>query len=152
MLTDGGENAEAYFDGSGTRLVFQSTRAPFSCDQIFTMDIESAEVSLASTGLGRTTCSYFLPDGDHVLYSSTHLGSGECPPPPDHSRGYVWAIYPSYDIFSARADGTEVERLTDAPGYDAEATISPLGDRIVFTVLHGSGRERRAPTHVRARL
>jgi TolB protein len=135
MLTDGGENAEAYFSFAGDRLVFQSTRPPYDCDQIFTLDIETAETQLVSTGLGRTTCAYFLP-GDHwIVYASTHLADPACPPPPDMSRGYVWPIDPGYDIFRARADGSGVERLTDAPGYDAEATVSPLGNKIVFTSM-----------------
>lgn len=135
MLTDGGENAEAYFSFAGDRLIFQSTRPPYDCDQIFTLDIETAETQLVSTGLGRTTCAYFLP-GDHwIVYASTHLADPACPPPPDMSRGYVWPINPGYDIFRARADGSGVERLTDTPGYDAEATVSPMGDSIVFTSM-----------------
>jgi Tol biopolymer transport system component len=138
MLTNGGENAEAYFSFDGSQLIFQSTRPPYGCDQIFVMGADGSRPALASTGLGRTTCGYFLPGGDRVLYSSTHLGNPDCPPKPDFSRGYVWPIDPNYDIFTARTDGSEVVRLTHAPGYDAEATVSPLGDRIVFTSMrHG---------------
>jgi Tol biopolymer transport system component len=133
MLTDGGENAEAYFSFDGQRLILQSTRPPFECDQIFTMNIDGSDQELVSTGTGRTTCSYFFPDGEHILYASTHLGGPECPPKPDHSRGYVWPLYDSFDIFKAKADGSAIERLTDSPGYDAEATISPRSERIVFT-------------------
>jgi Tol biopolymer transport system component len=135
MLTDGGENAEAYFSFDGRQLVLQSTHPPYQCDQIFVTDVAGSELRLASTGKGRTTCAYFYPDGDHILYASTHLGSPDCPPPPDHSQGYVWPIYPSFDLFRARSDGSELEQLTDTPGYDAEATISPTGDRIVFTSM-----------------
>jgi len=135
MLTDGGENAEAYFSFSGDQLIFQSTRPPYDCDQIFTMDIETGATKLASTGTGRTTCAYFLPGDRWIVYASTHLASPDCPPPPDMSRGYVWPIDPGYDLFRANADGTGVEQLTDTPGYDAEATVSPTGDRIVFTSM-----------------
>ncbi len=135
MLTDGGENAEAYFSYAGDRLIFQSTRPPYGCDQIFTMDIDTAETRLASTGTGRTTCAYFLPGDESIVYASTHLANPNCPPPPDMSRGYVWPIDPGYDIFRARADGSGIEQLTDTPGYDAEATVSPLGDSIVFTSM-----------------
>jgi len=133
MLTDGGENAEAYFSFGGDKLIFQSTRGDYPCDRIFTMNLDGSDVRMVSTGTGRTTCAYFYPDDDWILYASTHGAGPECPPVPDHSRGYVWPIYPSYDIYRARPDGSEVSNLTDAPGYDAEATISPLGDRIVFT-------------------
>lgn len=135
QLTFGGQNAEAYFDGSGTRLVFQSTRAPFGCDQIFTMRDDGTDVRLVSTGKGRTTCSFFFPDGRRLIYASTHLAGPECPPAPDRSRGYVWPIYPSYEIFCADVDGGNVKRLTDHEGYDAEGAISPDGRRIVFTSL-----------------
>jgi Tol biopolymer transport system component len=135
MLTDGGENAEAYFSFAGNKLIFQSTRSPFGCDQIFTLDIETAETSLASTGTGRTTCAYYLPGDEWIVYGSTHEGAPECPPVPDHSKGYVWPIYPSYDIYRARPDGSEISKLTESPGYDAEATVSPTGERIVFTSM-----------------
>jgi TolB protein len=135
QLTDGIQNAEAYLSFDGKRLIFQSTRAPYECDQIFTMNLQGRDVRLLSTGLGRCTCSYFFPDGKHYLYSSTHLGGPACPPAPDMSHGYVWAVYPTYDIFVASLDDPTPRRLTDTPGYDAEATISPRGDRIVFTSL-----------------
>jgi len=134
MLTDGGENAEAYFSFDGSQLIFQSTRDPYGCDQIFVMDTAGAEARLASTGMGRTTCAYFLPDG-RILYSSTHASDPACPPPPDHSQGYVWALYPSFDIYVAGADGSNPTPLTNTGGYDAEATISPRGDLIVFTSM-----------------
>jgi Tol biopolymer transport system component len=132
QITFGGENAEAYWSPDGTRLIFQSTRPPFDCDQIFTMRADGSEVRTVSTGKGRTTCAFFLP-GDRLLYSSTHLGGEECPPTPDFSRGYVWPLYESFDIFTARTDGSDLVRLTDVPGYDAEATVSPDGQKIVFT-------------------
>jgi Tol biopolymer transport system component len=133
MLTRLGENAEAYFSADGTKLIFQGTRpGESSCDQIYTMNIDGSDVRRVSTGEGRTTCGFYFPRGDRILYSSTHLESAECPPPPDYSRGYVWALY-EFDIFTARPDGSDLRRRTDTPGYDAEATISPDGRTIVFT-------------------
>jgi Tol biopolymer transport system component len=90
-------------------------------------------MKLVSTGKGRTTCSYFFPNGKRILFSSTHEGNPECPPPPDHSKGYVWQIDKNYDIYTANPDGSDVKKLTNSPGYDAEATISPDGSKIVFT-------------------
>jgi Tol biopolymer transport system component len=132
QLTFGGENAEAYFSPDGKQLVLQSTRPPFECDQIFRMPAEGGEAVQVSNGTGRTTCAYFLPDGASIIYSSTHLASENCPPRPDFSQGYVWAIYDGFDIFSVNPSG-DVTRLTETPGYDAEATVSPKGDKIVFT-------------------
>ncbi len=135
QLSFGGENAEAYWSADGSRLIFQSTRDALECDQIFTMSGDGADVRMVSTGRGRCTCGYFVPDGKRILFSSTHLGGEDCPPKPDHSRGYVWAVYSTYDIFTANPDGSGLARLTDNPGYDAEATISRDGRWIVFTSL-----------------
>jgi Tol biopolymer transport system component len=135
QLSFGGENAEAYFSGDGQRLIFQSKRDGRACDQIYTMRADGSATQMVSTGDGRTTCSYFFPKRQRILYASTHLDGKACPPAPDFSRGYVWAIYPSYDIFTARPDGSDLKRLTTTPGYDAEATISTDGRRIVFTSM-----------------
>ena len=132
QLTFGGLNAEAYFDPPGARLVFQSTRPPFGCDQIFTMAADGSDVRLISTGKGRTTCAYFFPDRPRLLYSTTHFEDAACPPPPDRSRGYVWPVYPSYEIVTANLDGSDLRRLTQSPGYDAEVAVSPDGRSIVF--------------------
>lgn len=133
QLTLEGENAEAYFSSDGKQLIFQSKRDGRGCDQIYTMNIDGSNVKMVSTGEGRTTCSYFHKDAKKILYGSTHLGNKDCPPNPDFSKGYVWAIYPDYDIFSANADGSKPKQLTKTAGYDAEATVSPDGKKIIFT-------------------
>lgn len=134
QLTFGGENAEAYFSADGKQLILQSTRDGRGCDQIYTMNVDGSNVRMISNGTGRTTCAYFLPTGRRALYSSTHLGGTDCPPRPDFSKGYVWAVYPSFDIFTARPDGSDLKQLTRAPGYDAETTISRDG-KLVFTSM-----------------
>jgi TolB protein len=132
-LTHGGQNAEAYFSADGRRLIFQAALPGGEpCDQIFVMELDGRNVQRVSTGTGRTTCGYFFPAGDRVLFSSTHHRSPACPAPPDRSRGYVWPLHP-YDVFVANPDGSGLRQLTDNPGYDAEATISPDGRRIIFT-------------------
>jgi len=134
QLTFGGENAEAYWAPNGRELSFQSTRPPYECDQIFRMSVAEPEnPTLVSTGVGRTTCAHFTADGGRVIYSSTHLESGACPPVPDFSQGYVWPLYESFDVFSALPDGSGLIRLTDTSGYDAEATVCSVDDSIVFT-------------------
>jgi len=133
QLTFGGQNAEAYWSFGEDRLIFQSTRPPYEADQIFTVFSDGSGARIVSTGKGRCTCSYFLPGDKRILYASTHGGGDAPPPPPDHSRGYVWALFSTYDIYTADADGSNPVKLTDSPGYDAEATVSPKGDRIVFT-------------------
>ena len=140
QLTFGGENAEAYFAFDGTQLIFQTTREGVPCDQIFTMDLDGSNTTMVSTGAGRTTCGYFYPHGESILFASTHLVAEECPPEPTFEFGYVWAVYDAYDLFRAAPDGSELTRLTDTPGYDAEATIGPDG-RIVFTSVRDGDME-----------
>lgn len=133
QLTFDGENAEAYYSSDGRKLIFQRRHAgEYECDQIFTLGVEGGTPTLLSTGRGRTTCSYFFPGDQRILYSTTHLKGPGCPPPPDYSRGYVWRLY-DYDIVTAEADGSNPRVLFQSPGYDAEATISTDGSRIVFT-------------------
>jgi Tol biopolymer transport system component len=142
QLTYGGNNAEAYFSFNNRNVVFQSDYANWGvkCDQIFMMNLAEAQKDtlmpkMLSTGKGRTTCSYFMPDGGHILYGSTHLADDNCPPVPERKEGspYLWPIYEGYDIFVADLEGNITEQLTNEPGYDAEATVSPKGDKIVFT-------------------
>jgi TolB protein len=140
QLTFGGQNAEAYFSRDDKYLIFQHQGGNVPCDQIYTIPVDTpdgkpATPKLVSTGKGRTTCSYFFPAGDRILFSSTHAASPECPPKPDYSKGYVWPVYDTYDIFTAKPDGSDLKRLTNSPGYDAEATISRDGKKIAFTSM-----------------
>jgi Tol biopolymer transport system component len=134
QLTFEGQNAEAYFSPDDERLIFQATPDSLSCDQIYTMRADGSDKRMVSTGAGVTTCAYWTyPHGRGILFSSTHLADSTCPPRPDYSRGYVWPVHPGYEVFGADPDGDNLVRLTDSPGYDAEATFSRDGSRIVFT-------------------
>jgi len=142
QLTFGGDNAEAYWSFDSKRLTFQSNNAAWGlkCDQIFhatvgETDMKTSAPPMVSTGLGRTTCSYFLPGDSLILYASTHLGGNDCPKDPERKPGgkYLWPIYDTYDIFVADLNGNIKKQLTKERGYDAEATVSPKGDKIVFT-------------------
>ncbi len=143
QLTFGGDNAEAYFSYDGKYLIFQKTnpKEGILCDQIWigkvpTTDGEKFEPKRISTGLGVTTCAYFYPDGKSVLYASTHLVENACPPKPDkkkYGNRYIWPLDVNMDIFQADLNGKILKQLTNTKGYDAEATISPKGDRMVFT-------------------
>ena len=148
QITFGGDNAEAYWSFDDSMMIFQSNNKEWGmeCDQIFLMNTsESFKDSIPpmiSTGMGRTTCSYFLPDNKHFVYGSTHLSGEECPEVPLRSNGkYVWPVYDSFDIFVADLEGNIVDQLTDLPGYDAEATVSPKGDKIVFTSMRSGDLE-----------
>ena len=143
QLTFGGDNAEAYWSYDGKWLVFQRTspKDGIECDQIFIGKVpekagDKFEYKMVSSGKGRTTCAFFTRDGKHIIYASTHLGGDACPPTPDRSKygnKYIWPLYPSYDIFMADLDGNIVKQLTNAKGYDAEATLSPDGNKMIYT-------------------
>ncbi|MGB4849148.1 MAG: hypothetical protein WBP41_14590 [Saprospiraceae bacterium] len=150
QLTFGGDNAEAYWSFDSKKLTFQATRKAWntSCDQIFMIDITqpldtTKAPQLISTGKGRTTCSYFMPGDTTILYASTHETDAGCPPAPERVVGgkYVWPIYPSFDIYVADLKGNIKRKLTNSPGYDAEATVSPKGDKIVFTSIRSGDLE-----------
>ncbi len=142
QITFGGDNAEAYWSFDDEQIIFQSNNKDWgvNCDQMFLMNVDETfkdtKPPMISTGLGRTTCAYFLPGNKEFVYGSTHLGGKECPPAPLRREGkYVWPIYESYDIFVADLKGNITKQLTTEPGYDAEATVSPKGDKIVFTSM-----------------
>ncbi len=141
-LTFGGDNAEAYFSPDGEKLTMQVTNPAIGahCDQIYLLDLTqkpyaTSNLKRISTGKGRTTCSFFMPDGKHILYASTHKGAPDCPPKPAPRKDgkYLWPIYPDFDIYIADLNGNITQQLTDSPGYDAEAVVSPDGKYIVFT-------------------
>ncbi|MBK9730930.1 MAG: PD40 domain-containing protein [Chitinophagaceae bacterium] len=141
QLTFGGDNAEAYWSYDSKKITFQRTdHQQVMCDQIYfgTVPSDSSkkfDFKLLSTGKGRTTCSYFLPGDSLILYASTHLTQDTCPPVPDREKikKYVWPLYKSFEIYTARLDGSIKKQLTANKFYDAEATISPKGDRMIFT-------------------
>lgn len=143
QLTNGGDNAEAYFSFDGNYIIFQKTFAKegLPCDQIFIAKVPKSASEpfvprMVSNGKGRTTCGYFMKDGKHLVYGSTHLGGDACPPVPDRTKygnRYIWPLYTTMDIFMADTSGKIVKQLTKTPGYDAEATISPDGKKMVFT-------------------
>lgn len=141
QLTFGGDNAEAYWSFDSKAITFQSNYKKWGveCDQIFTSPINklgkdtTRKSTMVSTGLGRTTCSYFMPNNKQILYASTHEGDPACPPTPESNGAYTWAIYPDFDIYVANLNGEIKQKLTNQPGYDAEGTVSPDGKSIVFT-------------------
>jgi Tol biopolymer transport system component len=142
QLTFGADNAEAYWSYDGKYLVFQRTapKEGIPCDQIFIGKVpapgEAFTYHRVSTGKGRTTCAFFMKDNKHIIYASTHEAADTCPPLPDRSKygnKYIWPIYAGYDIYMADLQGKIVKKLTNTPGYDAEATLSPDGKKMLFT-------------------
>jgi Tol biopolymer transport system component len=134
QVTFGGENAEAYFSRDGQWLTFQSTRDGAACDQQYVMRIDGTGLKRVSTGRGKTTCGWFLPDGQRLFFGSSHAHDSTCPPRPDPSKGYVWGL-DRFDIYTANRDGSGLRRLTNYDVYTAEGVLSPDGRRIVFTSL-----------------
>lgn len=133
MMTHGGENAEAYFSPDGKSFSWQGHwNGNYPADQIFIEPTSGGEPKLLSTGKGKTTCSFFVPGTDRIVWCSTHSFSPEPPIPPDRKLGYLWGL-DEYDIYSSKTDGSDVVQLTNEPGYDAEAAVSPDGKMVVFT-------------------
>ena len=140
QVTYGGNNAEAYWSFDDKQMVFQADYKEWGveCDQMFLLNVgellKDKQPPMLSTGDGRTTCAYFMPDNKHIIYASTHLVDKNCPEVPLRENGnYVWPVYDSFDIFVADLEGNITAQLTNEVGYDAEPTISPKGDKIVFT-------------------
>jgi len=134
QVTFGGENAEAYFSRDGQWLTFQSTRDGRTCDQQYVIRVDGTGLQRVSNGLGKTTCGWFLPDGQRLFFASSHAHDSTCPPRPDPSQGYVWGL-DRFDIYMANRDGSGLRRLTNFDVYTAEGVLSPDGRRIVFTSL-----------------
>src|SRR5438034_138060 len=130
QLTFGGQNAEAYWSGDGRRLILQRQPADTGCDHTYIMNADGSDLREVASGKGRNTCGFFFDHDRRIFYSSTEHADPACPPRPDYSQGYVWALY-DYDIYVAAADGAHARRLTTSPGYDAEGTLSPDG-RTIF--------------------
>src|SRR6266849_4219188 len=120
QLTEGGQNAEAYWSPDGKRLIFQSTRPGYECDQIFIMNADGSDQKLISTGKGRTTCAYFLADGKHILYASTHEAAEACPTPL------------KMELMVSDADGSHTRQITNFGCASFAPSFTPDGKKIVF--------------------
>ncbi len=134
QLTFGGQNAEPYFSPDGRKIIFQAMPAGVDCDREYVMDLATGETKMVSSGKGRVTCGYYdWPEADRIVYATTEKGGDACPPPPDMSQGYVWAVYDTYDIVQAKPDGSGTSPFITSPGYDAEMTWCPRGGKAIFT-------------------
>jgi Tol biopolymer transport system component len=125
---------EAYFSPDSKMIIFQATPIGKADYQIYTLDLKTRKLNMVSTGKGACTCAYFRPDGGKIIFASTHLGPnfGEVEREEEAGR-YKWAFNEHMDVFEADPDGSNLRRLTDESGYDAECAYSPDGERIVFT-------------------
>jgi Tol biopolymer transport system component len=161
LTFEGRRAGEGYFSPDGKALVFQSEREPGNpFYQIYLLDLESGDSRRLSPGTGKTTCAFFRPGADEVIFASTHLdpearakqkaeldfrASGK-------ERRYSWDYDEHMDLFSVRRDGTGLRRLTDAPGYDAEGAYSPDGRLVVFSSLRGAYPTNKLSAEERKRL
>ncbi|MDQ8153769.1 MAG: hypothetical protein P3B98_03815 [Gemmatimonadota bacterium] len=134
QLTNGGENAEAYWSNDGKWITFQSTRDGRTCDEQYVMKTDGTGLKRISDGRGKVTCGWFFPGDTKLFFGSSTAHDSICPPRPDPSKGYVWPL-DKYDIYTANRDGSDFKRLTNYNIYTAEGVLSPDGKKIVFTSL-----------------
>ncbi|MFQ5590926.1 MAG: biopolymer transporter Tol [Phycisphaerae bacterium] len=124
---------EAYFSPDDSTIIFQAVPAGKTRYQIYTLDLATRELRMVSTGKGGCTCAFYRPDGKRIIFASSHLGPYADKTPPERKReGYKWRFDEHMDVFEADPDGSNMVRLTDTPGYDAECAYSPDAKRIVF--------------------
>ena len=135
QLTEKGDNGEAYFSSDNKNLIFQSKRDGNTCDKIYTMTIDGEDIKPIPQTDGAYTCSYFSLNDEYIFFSSTLQDGVQCPlvykdPNP---RKYIWPLR-NFDIYSLSKD-KELKNLTKSQGYDAEATVHPYEEKIIFTSL-----------------
>jgi Tol biopolymer transport system component len=154
LTVEGRRSGEGYFSPDGKRMVFQSEREPSNpFYQIYTMDLTSGDVKRVSSGVGKTTCSFFRPGTDEIMYASTHLDPKSKQLQDDElkfrasgkTRRYSWDYDPEMDIFSVNEKTHAMKQLTNARGYDAEGSYSPDGQWIVFTSMRDAYNRTLSP-------
>src|SRR5881398_2225823 len=144
LTVDGKRAGEGYWSPDGKRLVFQSEREPGNpFYQIYVLDLASGEAKRISPGLGKTTCAFFRPNSDDILFASTHADPSSKQLQDEElafrasgkERRYSWDYDPAMDIYVFDEKTGAMKRLTDAKGYDAEGSYSPDGQWIVFSSM-----------------
>ncbi len=161
LTFEGRRSGEGYFSTDGKSLIFQSEREPGNpFYQIYILDFATGDCHRLSPGTGKTTCAFFRPRSDEVLFASTHLDAETAAKQKAElefraagkERRYSWDYDERFDIFVTRRDGNALRRLTDAPGYDAEASYSPDGRKIVFSSLRDAYPAEKLSPEDRKRL
>ena len=135
QLTENGDNGEAYFSSDDKSLIFQSKRDGNTCDKIYTMTIDGEDIKPIPQTDGAFTCSYFSLNDEYIFFSSTLQDGVQCPlvykdPNP---RKYIWPLR-NFEIYRLSKD-QKLKNLTNSIGYDAEATVHPYEEKIIFTSL-----------------
>jgi Tol biopolymer transport system component len=144
LTVEGRRAGEGYWSPDGARLVFQSERDPANpFYQIYALDFATGDTKRVSPGMGKTTCAFFRPGSDQILFSSTHHDPKSKQYQDDElafrasgkERRYAWDYDPEMEIYALAEKTGTLTRLTTARGYDAEASYSPDGQRIVFSSM-----------------
>ena len=144
QVTDEGKSGEGYFSPDGSKIIYQAVRGDHPFYQMFVRDLKTGEEQMISTGEGFTTCGYFHPTEDRLIFASSHLDPDRAKKAEEERikqeeirqgkrrRSYNWDFDNFVDIFEADLDGGNLNRITSADGYDAEGGYSPDGKQIAF--------------------
>lgn len=122
---------EAYFSPDDTSILFQAVPTGQKKYQIYGMNISEGQPKLVSTGKGACTCAFFHPNGQKIIFASSHSDPEPVREEPPH-EGYKWDLTPYMNIYEANLDGSELKALTIGPAYHAECAYSPDGKKIVY--------------------
>lgn len=133
QLTFGGQNAEAYWNIDGTKIVWQTRQPEYPDEQVYVMNSDGSDKKLVSTGKGRCTCAYFTPNGEWIYFSSTHTKNEGAQVKLDMSKGYLWMVNPQFSMYRRNVKTGELQQLLDKNEYIAETTVDPKGRYITFT-------------------
>jgi dipeptidyl aminopeptidase/acylaminoacyl peptidase len=134
QLTFDGNNTVSRWSWASKQVVLQTYGGPQGCERIVRVDALASPPTTSPVKLGQGPS--FLPGDDAVVYARTP----KCTKPPPEDRAGAKAaggryLDPDLDLYRAKADGTGEVRLTETPGYDAEASVCGKDGSIVFTSM-----------------
>jgi len=143
QVTSGGENTRPRWSPDGDQIAYQFSNLALGieCDLVRVQDLDTGRLDRVSSGNGVSNVGGYLKGGRQVIFASTHAIQSDCPAPPDQALGHVRSLDPAYDLYVVDLDSHDSRVVVDDAGHDAQASVSPGGDRIVFCSLRSGDAE-----------